>query len=78
MENKYLARINELAHLQKNVGLTADQKKEQAELRQKYLDEFKKGFRSQIESLKVVDNEGHDITPEKLREVQRQKGLRKD
>lgn len=78
MENKYLARINELAHLQKTVGLTADQKKEQAELRQKYLDEFKKGFRSQIESLKVVDNEGHDITPEKLREVQRQKGLRKD
>ncbi|MGL5899148.1 MAG: DUF896 domain-containing protein [Lactobacillaceae bacterium] len=78
MENKYLARINELAHLQKTVGLTADQKKEQAELRQKYLDEFKKGFRSQIESLKVVDNEGNDITPEKLREVQRQKGLRKD
>ncbi len=78
MENKYLARINELARLQKTVGLTADQKKEQAKLRQKYLDEFKKGFRSQIESLKVVDNEGHDITPEKLREVQRQKGLRKD
>lgn len=78
MENKYLARINELAHLQKSVGLTPEQKKEQAELRTKYLAEFKKGFRSQVEGLKVIDPDGHDITPEKLKKVQRKKGLRDD
>ncbi|BDR56114.1 DUF896 domain-containing protein [Xylocopilactobacillus apis] len=78
MENKYLERINELAHLQKTVGLSEEEKKEQAELRQKYLEEFKKGFRSQIESLKVIDPEGNDVTPEKLKEIQKKKGLRKD
>ncbi|BDR58192.1 DUF896 domain-containing protein [Xylocopilactobacillus apicola] len=78
MENKYLKRINELAHLAEKGELTDEQKKEQAELRQKYLAEFKEGFRSQIESLKVIDPEGNDVTPDKLKEIQKKKGLRKD
>lgn len=78
MENKYLKRINELAHIQKTKGLTDKEKEEQAELRKKYLAEFEKGFRSQIESVKVIDKEGNDITPDKLKEIQRKKGLRED
>lgn len=78
MENKYLKRINELAHLAKTEGLTDEQKEEQAELRKKYIAEFKEGLRTQIESVKVVDEKGNDVTPEQLKEVQRKKGLRKD
>ena len=31
--------------------------------------------RHHIEGIKIVDEEGNDVTPEKLRQVQREKGL---
>ena len=73
-----LNRINELARKKKTTGLSEDEKQEQARLRQEYLADFRSGFTQQIESIKVVDQEGKDLTPEKVRKIQAKKGLFKD
>ena len=71
-------RINELAHKKKNEGITEEESAEQKELRQRYLKLFREGFKSWIEMMKVYDDEGNEVTPEKVRKIQRDKGLRKD
>ena len=73
-----LNRINELARKKTKTGLSEDEKQEQAQLRQEYLADFRSGFTQQIESIKVVDQEGKDLTPEKVRKIQAEKGLFKD
>ena len=73
-----LNRINELARKKKTTGLSEDEKQEQTLLRQEYLADFRSGFTQQIESIKVVDQEGKDLTPEKVRKIQAKKGLFKD
>ncbi|HAT54206.1 MAG TPA: DUF896 family protein [Lactobacillus sp.] len=75
---KLRARINELAHKQKTSGLTEDEKIEQKKLREEFLANFKKAFRSQVEMMQVFDKNGNEVTPEKVRQVQRKKGLRDD
>lgn len=50
-----LERINELARKQKNEGLNEEEKKEQALLRKAYLEAFRKQFRKQLDSIKIVD-----------------------
>ncbi|MDR0297917.1 MAG: DUF896 domain-containing protein [Streptococcaceae bacterium] len=53
-----VARINELAKKQKSeVGLTADEKAEQQNLRQIYLDSIRDNFRAQLENIEFVDDE---------------------
>lgn len=77
-QDKLLKRINELAKKNKNEGLTAEEKKEREKLRQQYLANFRAAFKANLEHTKFVDKEGKDITPDKLREIQRKNGLRKD
>ncbi len=72
---KKIARINELARKKKTVGLTPVEQEEQLLLRQEYLEAFRGGMRNHIEGLKVVDEDGNDVTPEKLKQIQREKGL---
>lgn len=61
---------------QKKSGtLTAAEEKEQILLRQEYLEAFRSGMRHHIEGMKVVDPEGNDVTPEKLKQIQKEKGL---
>ncbi|PSL51305.1 uncharacterized protein YnzC (UPF0291/DUF896 family) [Salsuginibacillus halophilus] len=62
-------RINELAKRSKTTGLSTEEQEEQQTLRQEYLKEFRSSFKSQIESTKVVDPNGNDVTPSKLKEV---------
>ncbi|MFD0897386.1 DUF896 domain-containing protein [Loigolactobacillus binensis] len=78
MENKYLKRINELAHKSKAEGLNADEQVEQKQLRQAYVREFREGLRQQIETTQVFDKKGRETTPKKVRELQRKNGWRKD
>ena len=52
-----LDRINELAKKAKTVGLTEEEKKERAELREAYLANFRKNFKGQLDSIKIVDPE---------------------
>ncbi|GGC97937.1 DUF896 domain-containing protein [Pontibacillus salipaludis] len=65
-----LNRINELSHKSKQQGLTMTEQNEQKKLRQEYLKNFRNSFKSQLKGMKVVDPEGNDVTPEKLKEEQ--------
>lgn len=75
LDPKKIERINELARKKKTVGLTPVEQDEQLLLRQEYLEAFRGGMRNHIEGLKVVDEDGNDVTPEKLKQIQREKGL---
>ncbi|MGT2682896.1 DUF896 family protein [Streptococcus porci] len=75
MEQAKIDRINELARKKKTVGLTGAEKVEQAKLREEYIEGYRRSVRHHIAGLKIVDEEGNDITPEKLRQLQREKGL---
>ncbi|WP_096189038.1 DUF896 domain-containing protein [Evansella halocellulosilytica] len=66
-----IQRINELSRKSKSEGLTLKEQKEQKELREAYLKNVRKSFKNQLKSVKVVDDEGNDVTPEKLK---REKG----
>ncbi|MBQ0837972.1 DUF896 domain-containing protein [Lactiplantibacillus pentosus] len=78
ISKELIARINELAHKAKTEGLTELEEAERQELREKYLKEFRAGFRQQVEMLQVYDKDGKEVTPEKVRQVQRDRGLRDD
>ena len=69
LPNNLLERINELANKSKNEGLTPEEVKEQKELREQYLELFRSQVEEQLSSIKVVDEEGKDITPAKLKKL---------
>ena len=46
-----------------------------AKLRDDYIEGYRLSGRILIEGIKVVDEEGNDVTPEKLRQIKREKGL---
>lgn len=71
-------RINELAKKAKAEGLSEVEKIEQKDLRQKYVKRFRENFKSQIEMMKVYDKDGKEVTTDKVKEIQREKGLRDD
>lgn len=48
-------RINVLARKQKSEGLTAEELKERAELREIYLNNIRSNFRQQLESIEWAD-----------------------
>ena len=75
LDPKKIERINELARKKKTVGLTQVEQDEQLLLRQEYLEAFRGGMRNHIEGLKIVDEEGNDVTPDKLKAIQKEKGL---
>lgn len=77
-QDKLLKRINELAHKNKAEGLTEEEKAERKKLRDEYLKNFREAFRSKIEMTQVFDKNGKEVTPEKIKEIQRKKGLRDD
>lgn len=63
---KSLDRINELAAKAKNEGLTNEEIVERDILRQDYLKEIRGQVQSTMSSVTVVNEDGEDITPEKL------------
>lgn len=77
-QDKLLKRINELAHKNKAEGLTEEEKVERKKLRDEYLKNFREAFRSKIEMTQIFDKSGKEVTPEKVKEIQRKKGLRDD
>ena len=58
MTEEKINRINELAHKSKTVGLTEDEKTEQAALRREYIDSFKASLIGQLENTYIVDEKG--------------------
>ena len=55
--------------------MTPTEEKEQQLLRQEYLEAFRGGMRNHIEGLKIVDEEGNDVTPDKTKSDSKEKGL---
>lgn len=77
-QEKLLKRINELAHKNKKEGLTEAETRERERLRREYIKNFRETMRSNIEMMRIYNDEGKEVTPEKVKEIQRKKGLRDD
>lgn len=77
-QEKLLKKINELAHKAKDGTITKEEEDQQAELRKEYLKNFRESFRSQLEMVQIYNKDGKEVTPEKIKEIQRKKGLRDD
>lgn len=77
-EKKVTDRINELYHKKQNEGLTEAEEKERKELHKKFLENFRAGFKQQLEDTVILDKNGKEVTSEKAKAAQRKKGLRKD
>ena len=72
MTKEKIARINELARKMKTVGLTEEEKTEQAALRKEYVASVVGNLKSQLDNTYVVDEKGNKI---KVAEANR-KGLK--
>lgn len=75
LEKDQMERINQLARKKKAEGLTDAELLEQKELREKYIENLRFGMRNHIEGIKVVDEDGTDLTPDKVKEIQKAKKL---
>ena len=64
---KSLNRINELAEKQRKEGLTNAELVEQQVLREDYLREIRGQVLNTFSALTVLDTEGNDVTPDKIR-----------
>lgn len=69
-------RINELYKKKQESGLTEAEEAERKELHKKFIANFRAGFKQQLDSLVIVDNKGKDVTPEKAKQIQKEKGIR--
>lgn len=65
-----LNRLNELAKKKKLGTITEEELKEQQVLREEYLMTFRESMKNTIENVKVIDPNGEDVTPEKLKQIQ--------
>ena len=69
-----LSRLNELAKKKKEVTLTEEEMKEQQALREEYLLTFRESMKNTIENMRVSDPNGDDVTPEKVKKIQEERG----
>ena len=58
MDEKKIARINELYHRSKAEGLTEAEKKEQADLRREYIETIRMNLRGQLNGIDVKEEDG--------------------
>lgn len=65
MEQKKIDRINELAKKKKTIGLTEEEKAEQAVLRREYIDSFKRSLTGQLDNMYIVDEKGNKTKVER-------------
>ena len=65
-----LDRINQLARKAREHGLSAAEMAERTRLRQAYIHQVTGQIKHMLSTVTVVDIEGHDVTPAKLRHAQ--------
>jgi uncharacterized protein YnzC (UPF0291/DUF896 family) len=71
LSKEKIARINELAKKAKQSGLSEIEAKEQSKLRSEYLASLRSSMVNTLSNVKVIDPEGNDVTPEKLKRMQK-------
>lgn len=57
IDQQLIQRINELARKKKEIGLTSQEKKEQAKLRQVYLQEIRGQVKQQLSRIRFTDKQ---------------------
>ncbi|NMA82760.1 MAG: DUF896 domain-containing protein [Epulopiscium sp.] len=67
MQQQKIDRINELYKKQKKVGLTAEEKEEQSQLRKEYLQLIRGNFHQTLENVYMEDKKGNIVSLNKLR-----------
>ena len=73
LDDKKLKRLNHLAKLKREEKITKDDLEELNALRKEYLENFRSSFRSQIENATVIDPEGNDVTPQKVKDIKKRR-----
>ena len=58
MDNIKIDRINALAHKQKSVGLTEEEKQEQAALRKEYIETIRESLRANLNNISIKEDDG--------------------
>ena len=58
IDNILIDRINTLAHKSKSVGLTPEEKEEQAKLRAEYIAAIRGNLRSQLNNIDILEKDG--------------------
>ena len=58
MTEEKIDRINALAHKQQAVGLTEEEKEEQAALRKEYIASVKRNLKGQLDNIDMVNADG--------------------
>ena len=58
MDKEKIDRINELARIKKERGLTAEELNEQAALRREYIDEFKQNVHATLKNVRIQNADG--------------------
>ena len=58
MDNTKIDRINELAHKQKSVGITEEEKIEQAALRKEYIESIRESLRANLNNISIKEADG--------------------
>lgn len=56
-----IARINELYHKSKSIGLSEEEKAEQALLRREYLDSVRRNLKSQLDNIVIDRPDGTSV-----------------
>lgn len=58
MDNTKIDRINALYHKSQSVGLTEEEKEEQAALRKEYIEAIRKNMRSSLNNISIQEKDG--------------------
>ena len=70
MDEKKIARINELYHKSKEIGLTPEEKAEQQALRKEYIAAIRGSIRSTLDNASIQNADG-TVTPLKMVRAQK-------
>ncbi|RFU61231.1 DUF896 domain-containing protein [Peribacillus glennii] len=73
LSKEKIARINELSKKSRETGLSEEEAKEQTKLRSEYLQSFRNSMANTLESVTVIDPEGNDVTPKKIKDIRDKK-----